>query len=179
MAATMTRVEPMKAELKLFAVSSALALVIPASSLFAGESHKDMERTNVNPAFARELMRSMEVMDKDMMAAPMTGAADHDFCAMMIPHHQGAIDMAKAILLHGSDPDVRRLVEDIIVTQQQEIEVMRLRLAAIHANSPVVQPINRPESRPSIPVSSHDRVYTADQTSGTVSVIDPEANKLL
>src|SRR5690242_2557669 len=94
---TTTKVEAMKDELKLLAVSSALALVIPFS-LFAGESHKDMERTNVNPAFARELMRSMDVMDKDMMAAPMTGAADHDFCAMMIPHHQGAIDMAKAIL---------------------------------------------------------------------------------
>ena len=71
-----------------------------------------------------------------MMAAPMTGNPDHDFSAMMIPHHQGAIDMAKAFLLHGKDPALRRLAEEIIVTQRQEIEVMRLRLAAMKAGPP-------------------------------------------
>src|SRR6476660_767068 len=91
--------------------------------------------------FARALTASMEKMDADMMGAPMTGDPDHDLSAMMIPHHQGAIDMAKAFLLHGRDPALRRLAQEIIVTQRQEIEVMRLRLAAAMAGSlPVAKP---------------------------------------
>jgi YVTN family beta-propeller protein len=145
---------------------------------------------NANPAFAREMMECMGKMDRDMMAAPMTGDPDHDFSAMMIPHHQGAIDMAKAVLLHGKDPVLRRLAQEIIVTQQQEIEVMRLRLAAWNTSAPGGREASLPRPRSamrqkrrdatgSIPVSGHDRVYTADQTSNTVSVIDPASNKLL
>jgi uncharacterized protein (DUF305 family) len=63
-----------------------------------------------------------------MVSAPMTGDPDHDFAAMMIPHHQAAIDMAKVELLYGKDPVLRRLAQEIIVTQEQEIEVMRMRL---------------------------------------------------
>jgi YVTN family beta-propeller protein len=98
---------------------------------------------------------------------------------MMIPHHQGAIDMAKSILLHGTDPVVQRLAQEIIVTQQQEIEVMRLRLAAMKSNTPGALQNRQSESMHLVPISSHDRVYTADQTSDTVSVIDPALNKLL
>jgi uncharacterized protein (DUF305 family) len=83
-------------------------------------------------------MESMTKMDNQMMAAPMTGDPDHDFAAMMIPHHQGAIDMAKPYLLNGKDPVLRRLAEEIIVTQAQEIEVMRLRLAADQAGKRVM-----------------------------------------
>jgi uncharacterized protein (DUF305 family) len=63
-----------------------------------------------------------------MEKAPMTGDPDHDFASMMIPHHQGTIDMAKAELLYGKDPALRRLSQEIVVTQEQEIEVMRTRL---------------------------------------------------
>jgi uncharacterized protein (DUF305 family) len=63
-----------------------------------------------------------------MENATMTGDPDHDFAAMMIPHHQGAVDMAKLELLYGKDPTLRRLAQEIIVTQEQEIEVMRMRL---------------------------------------------------
>ena len=63
-----------------------------------------------------------------MVAAPMTGDPDHDFAAIMIPHHQGAVDMAKVELIYGKDPVLRRLAQEIIVTQEQEIEVMRMRL---------------------------------------------------
>jgi uncharacterized protein (DUF305 family) len=45
---------------------------------------------------------------------------------MMVPHHQGAIDMAVAVLRHGRNPQIRRLAQEIIVTQQQEIAAMRL-----------------------------------------------------
>jgi Domain of unknown function (DUF305) len=57
-----------------------------------------------------------------------TGDVDRDFARMMIPHHQGAIDMALAELRHGKDPRLKRLAQEIIVEQQQEIAVMRLAL---------------------------------------------------
>lgn len=65
-------------------------------------------------------------MDQDMTTAPMTRNINHDFATMMIPHHQGAIDMAKVELSYGKDPIMRRLAEEIIVDQQSEIDVMNL-----------------------------------------------------
>jgi len=75
--------------------------------------------------FARQLGEHMDVMHREMLNALMSGEADHDFMTMMIPHHQGAIDMAKLILLHGQDARVRRLAQGIIVEQQSEIDAMR------------------------------------------------------
>jgi uncharacterized protein (DUF305 family) len=67
----------------------------------------------------------MKRMMNGMTIAP-TGDVDLDFVAMMVPHHQGAIDMAVAVLRHGRNPQIRRLAQEIIVTQQQEITAMRL-----------------------------------------------------
>ena len=78
--------------------------------------------------FHQLMMQAMTVMDDGMRQAPMGGNPDHDFAAMMIPHHQGAIDMAKAELAYGKDPVLRRMAQEIIVTQQQEIVVMRRQL---------------------------------------------------
>lgn len=77
-------------------------------------------------AFMESMDASMKRMDRDMAVAPMSGDIDHDFAAMMIPHHQGAIDMAKAELCSGSDPTMRRLAQEILVDQQSEIDAMRL-----------------------------------------------------
>ena len=60
------------------------------------------------------------------MAVRPTGDVDVDFVAMMVPHHQGAIDMAVTVLRYGRNPQIRRLAQEIIVTQQQEIAAMRL-----------------------------------------------------
>jgi hypothetical protein len=60
------------------------------------------------------------------MAVKTTGDVDADFVAMMVPHHQGAIDMALAVLRYGRNPRIKRLAQEIIVTQQQEIAAMRL-----------------------------------------------------
>jgi uncharacterized protein (DUF305 family) len=79
-------------------------------------------------SFQQLMDEAMSSMDRGMGNATMTGDPDHDFAAMMIPHHQGAIDMAKAELLYGKDPVLRRLAQEIIVTQEQEIEVMSMRL---------------------------------------------------
>jgi uncharacterized protein (DUF305 family) len=79
-------------------------------------------------AFAQALSAAMDKMHKDMMSPMPTGDADRDFLATMIPHHEGAVEMARLVLIHGSDPLVRRLAEEIIAGQQTEIEAMRARL---------------------------------------------------
>jgi uncharacterized protein (DUF305 family) len=76
--------------------------------------------------FMHSMEESMNRMDNGMKSAPMNGNSDHDFVTMMMPHHQGAIDMAKAELIYGKDPVMRRLAEEIIVDQQSEIQVMQL-----------------------------------------------------
>lgn len=60
------------------------------------------------------------------MDVPFTGDADKDFARMMIAHHQGAIDMAVAELRYGKDKRLKRLAQEIIVEQQQEIAVLHL-----------------------------------------------------
>jgi uncharacterized protein (DUF305 family) len=76
--------------------------------------------------FDQSMDDAMSVMHKGMHTAPQTGDPDRDFVTMMIPHHQGAIDMAKALLLYGKDPQMRRLAQEIITDQQSEIELMQL-----------------------------------------------------
>lgn len=68
---------------------------------------------------------AMAVMDAGMRNAPMNGQPDHDFITMMMPHHQGAVDMAKAVLLSTTDPEIRNLALGIITEQQNEINVMQ------------------------------------------------------
>jgi len=68
-------------------------------------------------------------MHKDMGVA-LTGDADRDFLAGMIPHHQGAIDMAEVVLKYGKDPKVRKLARNIIKAQKHEIAMMRAWLDA-------------------------------------------------
>ncbi|TWC28386.1 DUF305 family protein family protein [Pseudomonas sp. SJZ079] len=76
-------------------------------------------------SFAELMDQAMRVMDQGMRAAPMQGDPDQDFVSMMIPHHQGAVDMAKALLLNGTDPEMRNLALAIITEQQNEIRLMR------------------------------------------------------
>jgi len=68
----------------------------------------------------------MAGMHHAMESVPVTGDADKDFAAMMIPHQQGALEMAKAELLYGKDPVLRRLAQEILIDQQSEIQVMKL-----------------------------------------------------
>jgi len=72
------------------------------------------------------------------MEAEPTGDVDTDFATMMIAHHIGAIEMAQALLRSGRNEQLRRLAQEIIVTQQQEVDVTRLALA--HPAEPVAHP---------------------------------------
>ena len=81
------------------------------------------------PTINGEFAQAMDAaMDRMMlrMHVPSTGNVDRDFVNMMIPHHQGAIDMAVAELRHGSNPQLKRIAQEIIVEQQQEIAAMRM-----------------------------------------------------
>jgi uncharacterized protein (DUF305 family) len=75
------------------------------------------------------MMDAMQKMQHDMAAAPMTGNPDIDFAAMMIPHHQGAVDMARIELRNGRDPAMRKLARDVIAAQEKEIAFMKSWLA--------------------------------------------------
>jgi uncharacterized protein (DUF305 family) len=85
----------------------------------------------MSATFHEAMHAAMRAMDAAMAAAPMTGDADQDFLAMMIPHHEGAVEMARLVLVHGRDALVRQLAEEIIAGQQAEIVSMRARLALL------------------------------------------------
>jgi hypothetical protein len=82
------------------------------------------------PREARFLSENVGAMTRMMtgMEIKPSGDVDQDFAAMMIPHHQGAMDMAQAELRHGHNEQLRRIAQEIIVDQQQEIAAMRLAL---------------------------------------------------
>ncbi|MEZ5832509.1 MAG: DUF305 domain-containing protein, partial [Dongiaceae bacterium] len=78
-------------------------------------------------------------------AVAPTGDVDRDFVMMMVPHHQGAIDMAMAELRYGTNEQLKRLAQEIIVTQQQEIAAMQLAIGApLPPSAPApTQPTNK------------------------------------
>ena len=80
---------------------------------------------NSGRSFMQMAQDAMTAMERGMRSAAMNGVPDHDFVTMMIPHHQGAIDMARALLLSTKDPELRNLAQGIITEQENEIRVMR------------------------------------------------------
>jgi uncharacterized protein (DUF305 family) len=80
------------------------------------------------PASTKAFRVANEVMHRGMNI-DFSGDADADFVRGMIPHHQGAIDMAKIVLDHGKDPEIRKLAEGIVAAQDAEIKLMREWLA--------------------------------------------------
>lgn len=72
------------------------------------------------------LLASSHRMHTSMASVSKSSDNDANFVRLMLPHHQAAIDMARAQLLYGKDPQVRRLAQEIITDQQSEVELMQL-----------------------------------------------------
>ncbi len=104
---------------------------LPASALLLGLlANAAVAQGQAAETFASVAATAMTRMQRDMMLPP-SGNADRDFATMMIPHHEGAVDMAEAELRFGHDPVLRRLAQGIIIEQRQEIAVMQQALAAL------------------------------------------------
>ncbi len=88
-----------------------------------------MDHTAMAPANASASTKSYERAMADLMAGmktPLTGKPDVDFMQGMVPHHQGAIDMAKVVLQYGKDAEVKTLAENVIKAQESEIAMMKV-----------------------------------------------------
>jgi len=122
--------------LKTILVAASLATALSASVLVAQDNtmHQGHDMSSMNHGMmndspsSKAFQEANAKMHKDM-AMELTGNADVDFVRGMIPHHQGAIDMAKIVLEHGKDPEIRKLAEEVIKAQEGEIAMMKEWLA--------------------------------------------------
>ena len=117
-----------------------------AGSLFAAAAFA--ADTAGNP-FLQAMTASMDRMMAGMDVKP-TGDVDADFVAMMEPHHRGAIDMAEAEIRYGRNEQLKRIAQEIIVDQQQEIAAMRLALG-----KPLPPPVPVPTQGDAAPMPGH------------------------
>ena len=120
-------------------------------AVFAHEAHPPPQQaaTSDESAFLAENEAAMTTMMNAMEAKP-TGDIDRDFVAMMAPHHQGAIDMAIIELRYGKNEQLRRLAQEIIVSQTQEIAAMKLAIG-----EQVPPPLPAPTQTSQAPAAHH------------------------
>jgi uncharacterized protein (DUF305 family) len=127
--------------LKTILVAASLATALSTSAVLAqdntmhqGHDMSSMDQTTMDHGAmgdspsSKAFAEANAKMHKDMVV-PLTGNADVDFVQSMIPHHQGAIDMARIVLEHGKDPEIRKLAEEVIAAQEGEIAMMKAWLA--------------------------------------------------
>ena len=107
------------------AVLVAAAAISTLASLPGLRAFAAPAQVSTDAPYLAENEAAMRRMMSGMSITP-TGDVDRDFVAMMVPHHQGAIDIAVALLRYGHNEKIRRLAQEIIVTQQEEIAAMRL-----------------------------------------------------
>lgn len=102
-----------------------VAVFLTTISSFACDMHEHhTEKSEDNNKPHDYYSEVMSTMHNEMMIEP-TGNVDVDFMRGMIPHHQGAVSMAEVVLKHGQDPEIRELAQEVIKTQQAEIEMMK------------------------------------------------------
>ena len=109
----------------LLASALILALVLPTA---AQEMHMDHGAMATDSA-ATKAYKAANMDMHSAMEIDYSGGADIDFVRGMIPHHQGAIAMAKVVLEHGTDPEIKKLAQDVITAQEGEIAWMQEWLA--------------------------------------------------
>lgn len=109
----------------LFAVTltAALPAIGPALAETEADAHANHQMMGDESPATKAFMQANAEMH-GAMAIEFTGNADVDFIKGMIPHHQGAVEMARIVLDHGSDPEVRKLAEAVIAAQEAEIAWM-------------------------------------------------------
>jgi uncharacterized protein (DUF305 family) len=108
-------------------------LPMGGSGTMAGMDHSAMASADTTPS-TKGYETAMASMMKGMMVPP-TGKPDLDFMQGMIPHHQGAIDMAKVVLQFGKDPEVKAFAENVVKAQEGEISFMNGWLAKADKNA--------------------------------------------
>jgi len=111
-----------------------LLMVLIAIPPSQADFHSRGNKTSVSPGWA-ELQASMKKMHMVMASVKESDNSDADFVRLMVPHHQAAIDMAKTQLTYGTDPQMRRLAQEIITDQQSELELMQLWLKQHRSSS--------------------------------------------
>ena len=110
-------------------IAIAALVLMPSISMAQDHSNHGAAANEAGEAASTVAYKAaMDKMHKDMMV-DYTGDADIDFMRGMIPHHQGAVDMAKIVLQDGKDPQVKALAEQVISSQGAEIAMMREWLA--------------------------------------------------
>jgi uncharacterized protein (DUF305 family) len=123
-----------------------LLLVIVMVAIGGAQAHSPHSPGASQPASTSEswsdLQQSMLAMHGAMSSVQSSGNDDEDFVRLMLPHHQAALDMAKVELMHGQNPQMRRLAQEIIADQESEIELMQLWLKQNHAQK--AQPLPSP-----------------------------------
>jgi uncharacterized protein (DUF305 family) len=110
-----------------------LCIFFGALAVQAQHDHMHMADKSMGDPNWNELVSSMDKMHMSMAGMEPSGKSDVDFVRMMIPHHQAALDMAKAELEYGKEPEIRKLAQEIFTSQQGEIESMQLWLKAQEA----------------------------------------------